>query len=198
MAQRRVTQSQSAKLVAILSLSSTGAPATGLTASALTCQYRKAGGVFTPKSLTGSFTEIGSGVYEVDFSASELDTLGQFLFTITGGTIAQFVGDAEVIAATQASTATSVITCMVSDALYDVTGLPVVGAVVTARIVGAPQTQGKVALSKNDVSAVTDANGVFFLALARLAEVVVMIPSAGYQRRLTVPNQATAQLFAIP
>lgn len=99
--------------------------------------------------------------------------------------------------ATQTTTAESLLTCLISDYVFDLDGTPIIGAAVNGRLTGR-NIQGRVGITDTPVAAVTNENGQFFLSLARLAEVEVAIPRMNYSRRLTVPNQATARLFTLP
>lgn len=143
------------------------------------------------------FKEIGSGVYTIEFLSTELDTVGSFTYKVTGSTINQFVGIANVVEADQVSTVQSLNTCIVSGHILDVRGEPVIGASVSARVLGFPTIISGIGVSDDTVSARTDKNGEFFLELVRLAEVDVRIPEINYRRQLTVPNKASATLFEI-
>lgn len=144
---------------------------------------------------TTSWVEIGSGVYEVEFTATELDTLGSFVYKVTGATVTQYVEIAEVVAAGQPTTPVSIDTCVISGHVFDVAGNPLQNATVSARILGAPTVSGSVGLGDSLAYARTDANGEFFLVLARLASVDITIPKMGYRRQLVVPNTSSADLF---
>lgn len=152
---------------------------------------------FSTTAVNGStfWKEIGSGVYTVEFTAAELNTVGSFVFKITGATINQFVGVATIQAAGNAQTLKTVGTCIVTGHVYDVSGLPLQNASVSARVVGFPTILTDVVLSDSNVSVLTDANGEFFITLARLALVDITIPAANYRRQITVPSQATVNLF---
>jgi hypothetical protein len=193
-----VTQSTAANLTVILSLASTGAPATGILFGALTVQYSQNGGAFGAKVVAApDWTELGGGVYTLAFTAGELGVLGPLVFTVNSATTDQFVGQAMVVAAAAATTPVEVLTCTLTGYVTDMAGLPEVSAGVTARLLGVSY-QGNIGLSDASVSTTTNANGQFFLTLARLAEVQVDIPSMNYSRRLTVPNSETAELFEVP
>lgn len=193
---QQATQSVAANLVVLLSKASVGV--TGLVYTDVTAQYRKEGqSSFTAKVLTSlNFTEIGSGVYTIGFTSSELNTLGSFTVIVQGASIDQSTTIAQVIPATQASTAVVLDTCTLTGHINDMQGNPQVGIAVSAQIVGMPSIeQSLVALTDDLVSVLTDANGEFFLPLVRLADVEIFIPATNYKRRLTVPNAASADLF---
>jgi hypothetical protein len=195
---RQVTQSVAADLTVVLTLASTGAAATGIAAAALTVQFSKNGGAFAVKAVAGGdWTELGSGVYTLAFTAAELDTVGPLVFTVNSATTAQFVGEVDVVAASVATTAAEVLTCVLSGYVYDLQGMPVAGSPVWARVLGVSY-QGTVGVTADSASTMTNANGQFFLTLARLVEVQIDVPRMNYSRRLTVPNAATADLFEVP
>lgn len=82
-----VTQSQ-ADTVTVLLEDTSGNPLTGLTATNVDPIYiRKDGGTLSSKSVSSSeFNEVDAsnapGVYEFSFSASDFDTLGEFIFVV--------------------------------------------------------------------------------------------------------------------
>ena len=195
MAQRQVTVGVAANLTAILTLSATGLPATGLTAAALTCEYRKEGGAFVAKVLTGLVTELGHGLYSIAFTSAELNTLGEFVFVLNSATTTQFAGEVSVVAATVTPTAVQLLTCTLTDYVFDPAGNPVAGASVIARTAGQPTLQGSVGVTNAAVSVQTGADGQFFLPLPRLAMFDVTIPATGWQSRISVPNASTASLY---
>jgi len=75
-----VKQSVARSLPVILILSSDGqSPKTGATEGQMTLSYRKEGASsWSAKTATDNWTEVGKGVYLIDWSASDLDTLGRF------------------------------------------------------------------------------------------------------------------------
>ncbi len=197
MAQRNVTVGVAANLTAILTLSATGLPATGLVASDLTCQYVKQGGSFVSKSLSGVLTEIGHGVYSVAFTGTELNTQGQLIWILTGSTVSQFAGEVTVVSAAVTPTAVQLLTCLVSGYVFDPAGNPVIGASVIARATGQPTIQGSIGVTNAAVSVQTGADGQFFIALPRLALFDVTIPAVGFQGRVSVPNASTGSVYEL-
>lgn len=195
-----LTQSVDGEVIVVLS-DTTNTPVTGLEFDDVVCEYRKAGASsFVSKTLTiDDFTEIGSGVYTIDFTATELDTLGQFVIKVTGTGIAQSITIVDIVPAGTVSSAVTLSKCVISGQIADVTGYPIAGAAVTARVVGAPSIElNTVAVTDDLVSVKTDLNGEFFISLIRLADVEITIPTVNYKRRLVVPNMASATLFNIP
>lgn len=195
---QRLTQNTTANVTVILTLSASGLPATGLAHTAITTQLSKAGGAFAPKAMTAlNWTELGSGVYTLALSATDTDTLGRLIVTVNSATVTQFVAEAEVVTPANASSAVEVLTCVVSGYVMGLDGQPAVNQGVWARSLGVAW-QGTIGLADSTVATKTDANGQFFLTLARLAEVQIDIPVMNYSRRLTVPNAVAADLFTLP
>lgn len=144
------------------------------------------------------FEEIGDGVYVIEFTEDELDTLGSFTVKITGGTIAQFVTIASIIEGTVEDEETTISVCEIVGNVRDVGGNPVANATVAARILGFPTIlSNAVVLTDDVISAVTNSNGDFSLELAVGAMVDITIPRTNYRRQLVVPNQESINLFTI-
>ena len=161
-------------------------------------EYLKEGdSAFTAKVLDAlNWTEIGSGVYTIQFTAVELDTVGTFTVKVTGATIDQYVTISSVLAEGTTPTEVSLETCVLNGHVFGANGKAVVGAAISARVLGLPSIEGSVAAITDDlVAATTDANGEFFLSLVRGADVEIFIAAANYRRQLTVPNSAAANLF---
>lgn len=60
-------------------------PVTGIAFGDATCKYSKAGAALATLTLSaGNWTELGQGLYTVDFTSSEIDTLGWFAYLVTG------------------------------------------------------------------------------------------------------------------
>lgn len=190
-----LTQNQAADLVVILT-DADNAAVTGLTDTDVTADYRKEGqGSFTSYTLTGLLTEIGAGVYTIEFTTSEIDTVGTFTVKVNGASIRQFVTIANVLAAGTSPTVKTVDTCVINGHVFTPDGSALEGAVVSARVIASPTIENDVALTRDLVSVTTDSNGEFFLELARLTEVEIFIPKVNYRRQLTVPNSASANLL---
>lgn len=155
------------------------------------------GFVTTLNSGRNIFVELGMGIYTIEFLATELDTIGTFTYKVNGATIQQFVGIADIIAVGTVATLVTVPTCIISGHVFGLDGKPILGASVSARILGFPTTSNASVISDDRVSVVTDANGEFFITLARLATVDITISASNYRRQLVVPNSATALLLEI-
>jgi hypothetical protein len=62
-----------------------GDPVTGLVFGDITCKYSQAGGAIGTLVITAlNWTEIGQGLYTIDFTATETDTVGWFTYLVTG------------------------------------------------------------------------------------------------------------------
>ena len=181
-------------------LSKDSVAVTGLTFSDVSCQFSKDNGAFSAKTLTGAnFTDVGLGSYTIQFTASELDTVGPLTVVVTGATIDQSTTIVEVVAAVNAPTVVNLQTCTLTGHLAALSGAPLVGAAVSARTLGRPSIeQNAAAVDDEPVTVKTDDNGQFFLTLIRLADVEVFIPDANFRRRIIVPNTSSAELFEIP
>ncbi len=193
---QQVTQSVSTPILVLLSLDDVAV--TGLTSASVTCVFMKSGGSFAAKTLNvGNFSEKGNGVYTVTFTAAELDTLGPFTVVITGASIDQSTTIANIVAAS--ATTVAPVTgelCTLVGHVVSPAGVPKQNAQISVMIFGHPAIeQYSLAVADDLLTALTDANGYFQIAVLRLAEVEVFIPSVSYRRRLTVPNQASANLF---
>lgn len=190
----------------------TGAPRTGILYNQLDVAYKKSTDVsFQVKTLTGpaDFREIGSGVYEVLFSASELDTLGTFLYVVNSNgalpapAIRQYLGQAFVESSTTYTPGTITLpTNVITGNLIDLSGNALANEAVSARIISAPVVIGSTpnigGVGTDIVAVQTDAGGFFAIELLRGAVVDIVIPAINYRRTLTVPSNATDNLFDIP
>jgi|SRR3989344_4774674 len=85
---RQVKKSESSKFRVFISNSSDDSAKTGMLYTDATIYYAKASGAAIQKVIQASeWAEIGNnmqGWYDIIFSASDLNTLGQFIFRITG------------------------------------------------------------------------------------------------------------------
>lgn len=177
-----------------------GSPALSLVAASVTCQFRRADdSVFLSKSLDGSnFAELGNGFYQITFSASDLATVGVFLFVVNGAGLRQSSNEAQVVSTDSLipTNPTTLPTCRLTGALAALGGSGVAGAAVSARVLGMPTIEGVVGVTDDLQTATTDDNGVFFLDLVQLSVVEIFIPRINYRRQLTVPALTSANLFS--
>lgn len=187
-----------------------GAPRTGVTYSQVQVEYKKYGQTsFTVKALlVTDFQEIGSGVYEILFSAGELDTEGAFMYVVnsTGAlpspALRQYIGQADVQTATSYTPgAITLSTNILTGNLIDLNGYALVGESVSARILSAPTIMGTTpnigGVGTDMVSVLTDSAGFFALEVLQGSEIDVVIPAINYRRTLTVPSNTTDKLFEL-
>lgn len=189
-----------------------GSPRSGIVFGEIDVAYKKSNSVaFVSKSLTApDFRENGNGVYEISFSASELDTTGSFLYVVNGNgslaspAIRQYLGQAVVVsAAVYTPGSVTLSTNVLTGNLLDLQGNALVGESVHARVLETPSIQGSVSpsiagIGTDIVSAKTDQAGFFALELLQGAVVDIVIPVANYRRTLTVPGNTTDVLFDLP
>jgi hypothetical protein len=155
------------------------------------------------------FRENGNGVYEILFSAAEVDTAGTFIYVVNGNgalpspTIRQYLGQALVeTAANYTPGSISVSTNVLTGNLVGVNGDALVGESVSARVMSSPNIIGTYpnigGISTDIVTAQTDGSGFFALEVIQGAVIDVVIPAVNYRRTLTVPANSTDLLFDIP
>jgi hypothetical protein len=193
--------------------SDTGDPRTGVTYDQIDVSYKKYGDtVFTVKTLVGpgtDFREIGSGVYEISFSTTELDTEGTFLYLVNSNgalpspALRQYIGQAFIVDSpsytpTQISLATNVLT----GNLIDLKGDPISNVAVSAKVLSSPSIMGSNpnigGVTTAVISAETDNSGFFALEVLQGAVISISIPVVNYARTLTVPANSTDNLFELP
>ena len=175
--------------------------------------YKKSNqATFQVKTLVGAgtdFRENGNGVYELLFSAAELDTEGSFIYIVNGNgalaapTIRQYLGQALVESATAYTPGSiAVSTNVLTGNLIGLDGSALVDAAVSARVLAAPSIIGSSpnigSVGTSIVSARSDGVGFFALEVVQGALIDVTIPITNYRRTLTVPANATENLFEIP
>ncbi len=195
----------SAGSVTIYLETTTGAPATGLAETDVTADTKKAGaGSFSAHALTDlNFTELGGGFYEIDVSATDTNTLGNFYLRVQGGTIktALTVSFVVVAAPVNPPTVTPPTTVAIFGYIYGPDATPLSGASVTARILGTPTVlhpgDDGLVISQGLVVVETDTDGFFTISLIAGVSVDFFISEAGYRRTFVVPSTST-NLFDIP
>lgn len=189
----------------------TGNPRTGIVYTQVDVSYKKSvDASFTVKVLSGTdFREIGAGVYEVLFSAAQLDTVGSFIYVINNnGTlplpnIRQYVGQAFIQSAAAFTPGTIALpTNVITGNLINLSGVALADEAVSARIISAPTVLGTSpnvgGVGTDTVAVQTDSGGFFALELLQGAVVDIVIPVTNYRRTLTVPANSTDVLFDIP
>jgi len=72
-----------ARALPVLLVDSAGAVVTGVVEGSVTVVTSKDGGALTGFTLTGKWTELGQGLYTIDFADTDLDTVGFFAYLVT-------------------------------------------------------------------------------------------------------------------
>lgn len=184
---------------------SSGGPATGLDHTEVTASLKKAGGSFTALPLTAStWTELGSGFYELDLSAGNVDTDGLLYISITASGVRTAVLVFNVLPASSVSPSpvpVALPTTNIYGYLYTASGAPKSGASVIVRTVNVPsvlhpEDEG-IAITTEALMFTTDSSGMFSMSLLTGSSVEILIPSVDYRRVITVPSTST-NLFDIP
>ncbi len=199
MAQQTAIQNTATQLLAIIT-DSDDQPVTGLTYSDVGVQFAKAGEVvFTSKSLSESsdFVHVGNGVYLVQFSEDDVDTVGNFIYQVTSSGNPQYIGTAYVVAAEATIITATLDTCVLYDVIFGLDTNPAVGISVIAKLTGTPLVQNSIGITRDGIVVKTDSNGQFYLTLPRGAVVSISIPAMNYSRTLTVPNSDSKRLFEL-
>lgn len=191
-----LTKDTATSIVVVLTDTSDAA-VTGLVHTDVAVGYAKnAATSFTVKALTApDWVEVGSGVYKIAFTAAELDTLGSFTVKVTGATIKQFTDVSTVVSATSAAPSVSVPTCVLTGVVRNADGTPKEGASVLVKILAQPLIVNNIVVTQGTTSTKTNNSGEFSLSVTRLAQVDIAIPACNYRRQLTVPNDASADIF---
>lgn len=195
-----VTKSTATKLVAILT-DSEGIPVTNVAYSAVTVRYKKSNSsTFTVKTiLNADFTNNGEGVYEIQFTSSELDTLGSFVFTVAGSGFVQYTGLVNVVPeSSDVSPAISTIPlCTLYGYIANPDGTPAENVTVILRVINMPYQYNSILYTNKSISTKTDGNGFWSIDTVRMAFVSITISSSGMSRTLTIPNQSSADFNKI-
>lgn len=171
-------------------------PVPGLLPADVTVQYRKQGQTsFTTKTMSSSnFYSLGDGYYALQFSGSELDTLGAFFYKISG---LAFDAQSEEFSIEPLPEQLVVIPpeiCVISGNILDVSSSPAKEVTVTFRAVNYPLQNGNSIMLADKVVARTDSQGNFSAQLIRGMTVIVEVERTGIRNQFVVPDAATALL----
>jgi len=89
----KLKQSEARKLpVMLIDSSDHVAPKTGIAEGDVTVKISKNGGALTNFTLTDKWTELGQGLYTIDFAIGDLDTEGFFAYLVTSAGCDQYSG----------------------------------------------------------------------------------------------------------
>jgi len=173
-------------------------PATTVQYTDVTVQYKKAGSqVLATKVLVASdWLNIGNGIYSINFSPTDMDTVGDFTFFLTSSLFDNFLYDEFTIEpATTPIQAPLPSQCIVSGTIVNQSGLPPRPVKVVARPAAFPAQSGQNIMSADAVFTYVDAYGNFSLALVRNSVVIVEVERAGIRAQINVPDSPTANLI---
>jgi hypothetical protein len=189
----------------------TEAPRTGITFGLVSVFYKKSTqSTFQLKVIiTTDFKENGSGIYEIQFSAAELNTEGTFLYIVNGNlslpapAIKQYFGQAVVqVAAAYTPGTISLNTNFLTGNLVDIAGNALIDIAVSARVLEAPEILGVSpnvgGVGTDLIGTRTDSSGFFALEVLQNSLIDITIPRIGYRRTLRVPANVTDKLFELP
>lgn len=178
----------------VVHLTLAGNPVTGLLDTDLTLRFRKNGSSFQEKTLSeDNFTELETGFYAINFESGEMDTLGQFIFRITGGPIEPYVQTFDIVPVYLGSIMPPNV-CIVSGNIIDLGGDPVWNSPVSFKIVDLPKVVDPSLVAGDFVKTITDVSGTFYVSLIRGATVLAEIPKTALRIQFTVPDQETANI----
>jgi len=154
----------------------------------------KANGVsFIEKGIDGdTFHNVGSGNYELDLTAGDLDSFGQLVLFLRPRADYEFRGTLFLFRVT-----TAIPTCRVTFNVTSIDGSPIEGRQITARQLSTLANVTGNAIYGSRMKTQTNNAGYAELALVRGARVRVAIDGTGVQRDITVPDQATAEFLAL-
>jgi len=135
------------------------APKVGIAEGSVTVKTSKDGGALTNFTLTDLWTELGQGLYSIDFAAGDLNTVGYFAYLVTAAGCDQYSGMAYVDSFSDYKADVSALaleaTAQAIKAKTD--NLPVDPADHSGLIAGIGAAGGTLQTQINDVHAITDA-----------------------------------------
>jgi len=150
--------------------------------------------------VDGTFTELGSGFYNISLSASDTDTVGTTFLQVTGVGLLSLAEGYYVSAAPSLGTPTTP-TTTVYGTILDVSGNAVVGAAITFQAVPAPTIVHPgsfgIGIDSDLVTVSTDTDGYFSISLVTGTTVSVTIPVLCFRTTISVPASSSANLFDI-
>jgi hypothetical protein len=129
-----------------------------------------------------------SGIYKYTTPNNELD--GYYLVEFSVGTDVSHTF--RVYAGDLAYTSTLNV-CRVYGTIVDVHNVPVQNALIQARAIPV-STTNNIGVSMAPVEAFTDASGYFSMDFIRSREYILIIPSIGLNKQVTIPDQASVEL----
>ena len=181
-------------------LSLVDVPAASVGYTDVTVRYKKNGSSgFSVKTMTSAdWINLGQGMYTLRFSSNELDTLGNFTFTVAGPLFDNFIYDEFTIepAPSGAFVPAPPMTCVVSGTVKTVGGVAPQQLKVVARAANFPATYGDNLVSADTVWTYADSLGNFSMNLVQGATLLIDIERVGIRAvQIRVPFAPTANLI---
>lgn len=177
-------------------------PATAVLFSDLIVKYKKQGdATMSTKALTASdWINLGGGRYTLRFSAEEMDTDGNFVFTLESLKFDNFVYDEFQIeppagASGGGSGEGSQALCRVFGVIRDLSGTPMSMVKVMASPVNLPGKFGSNIISGNIPFTFTDSSGQFDLSLVRGATVIFSVERSAIRYQIEIPDASDVNIL---
>lgn len=185
-------------------------PATGVAYTDVVVKIKKQGHTsFTTKVLSSSdWVNLGGGLYSLSFSVGDMDTPGDFTYTLTSSEFDNFVYDEFTIPAVSSSgggggsggggdSLSLPEQCIVTGNIATLSSLPPFAE--PLKIVAYPSRfpakYSKTILTSDAVWTFADSLGNFSLGLVRKSVVIIEIKRTGIRAQITIPDNATANLM---
>lgn len=189
--------------VAIRLFDTLGVPVTGVLYSAVTAKIWKAGTLgFVPKTLASAdWLELGYGIYIINFSPTDMNTLSTFAYYLTGAGFVPYWNTFDVTPAPLSLLANTPL-CVVTGNVVDLGGQSFSdqnqNLVISFRIANVPQSVGGTSIvSSKLLTTTTDAFGNFSVAILQGAVVIVEIAPLGLRQKITIPATTSATLLSL-
>lgn len=165
-------------------------PIAGITYDQVTVKLKKMGSIFELKILpaTGSWIDEGGGFYSILWSASDMDRVGSFIYTVDYPYQTDSFIDRFTVVPAPISYSLPATTCVVTGNVVDIGGNPLVSTDVVFRPPHVPSAPGGALVGSGIIRTMTDAFGNFSVKLLRGASVLVDIEKAGIHYIVTVPD----------
>lgn len=185
-------------------------PATGVSYTDVVAQIKKQGHTsFTTKVLSSSdWVNLGGGLYSISFSAGDMDTPGDFTYTLSGSEFDNFVYDEFTIPPISSGgggggsggggdSLSLPEQCIVTGNIATLSSLPPFAE--PLKIVAYPSQfpakYSNTILTADAVWTFADSLGNFSLGLVRKSIVIIEIKRTGIRAQITIPDNATANLM---
>ena len=172
-------------------------PIEGIAFDQITVNIKKMGSSFSEKSLAeADWTDEGAGFYTVRWSVADMNTLGNFTFTLEYPYQIDVYSDQLSVVPAPIQYGTPAQICVVTGNILDITGAPMFTDIVF-RPPHVPSTAAGSIVGAGLVRTTTDAFGNFSVGLIRGTSVLVEIEKAGIRYIVSIPEAASARLLDI-